>query len=129
MFDCYTCHDQSKVTTNGIISSDYTKQTDLTLKWAVEGANTSWHWEYIEDTAIANDPAVCWPAKVSTAAGSGTGCKAGFLVGLASSGVRAGWCFYSLWDGGGCGVSARYSNLSPSDSYWSGALGGPGLAG
>ena len=30
MFDCYTCHDQSKVTTNGTISSDYTKQTDLT---------------------------------------------------------------------------------------------------
>ena len=129
MFDCYTCHDQSKVTTNGTISSDYTKQTDLTLKWAVEGANTGWHWEYIEDTAIANDPAVCWPAKVSTTAGSGTGCKAGFSVLLASSGVRAGWCFSSLWDGGACGVSARNSDGSPSISTWNGALGGPGLAG
>ena len=129
MFDCYTCHDQSKVTTNGTISSDYTKQTDLTLKWAVEGANTGWHWEYIEDTAIANDPAVCWPAKVSTTAGSGTGCKAGFNVTLASSGVRAGWCFYNLSDGGNCGVSARYSSHSPSGSSWYGALGGPGLAG
>ena len=129
MFDCYTCHDQSKVTTNGTISSDYTKQTDLTLKWAVEGANTSWHWEYIEDTAIANDPAVCWPAKVSTTAGSGTGCKAGFRVILASSGVRAGWCFSPLWNGGGCGVSARTSGGSPSNSNWYGALGGPGLAG
>lgn len=129
MFDCYTCHDQSKVTTNGTISSDYTKQSDLTLKWAVEGANTNWHWEYIEDTAIANDPAVCWPAKVSTSAGSGTGCKAGFLVYLASSGVRAGWCFSALWDGGVCGVSARGSHDSPSASYWHGALGGPGLAG
>ena len=129
MFDCYTCHDQSKVTTNGTISSDYTKQTDLTLKWAVEGANTGWHWEYIEDTAIANDPAVCWPAKVSTTAGSGTGCKAGFFVVLASSDVRAGWCFSSLWRGGVCGVSARDSGDSPSNSSWSGALGGPGLAG
>ena len=129
MFDCYTCHDQSKVTTNGTISSDYTKQTDLTLKWAVEGANTGGYWEYIEDTAIANDPAVCWPAKVSTTAGSGTGCKAGFVVFLASSGVRAGWCFCRLLDGGFCGVSARSSAASPSYSYWYGALGGPGLAG
>lgn len=129
MLDCYTCHDQSKVTTNGTISSDYTKQDDLTLKWAVEGANTNWHWEYIEDTAIANDPAVCWPAKVSTSAGSGTGCKAGFRVSLASSGVRAGWCFCGLLDGGACGVSARNSGVSASDSYWGGALGGPGLAG
>jgi hypothetical protein len=101
----------------------------LTLKWAVEGANTSWHWEYIEDTAIANDPAVCWPAKVSTTAGSGTGCKAGFGVALASSGVRAGWCFCGLWGGGLCGVSARNSDVSPSYSGWYGALGGPGLAG
>ena len=129
MFDCYTCHDQSKVTTNGTISSDYTKQTDLTLKWAVEGANTGGYWEYIEDTAIANDPAVCWPAKVSTTAGSGTGCKAGFSVVLASSGVRAGWCFCGLWCGGFCGVSARASGGSPSSSGWNGALGGPGLAG
>ena len=129
MFDCYTCHDQSKVTTNGTISSDYTKQTDLTLKWAVEGANTGQHWEYIEDTAIANDPAVCWPAKASTTAGSGTGCKAGFLVRLASSGVRAGWCFCTLLAGGLCGVSARRSSASPSSSYWDEALGGPGLAG
>lgn len=129
MLDCYTCHDQSKVTINGIISSDYTKQADLTLKWAVKGANTSWHWEYIEDTAIANDSAVCWPARVSTSAGSGTGCKAGFVVRLASSGLRAGWCFFSLLSGGDCGVSARASNASPSNSAWNGALGGPGLAG
>ena len=127
MFDCYTCHDQSKVTTNGTISSDYTKQTDLTLKWAVEGANSGW--QYIEDTAIANDPAVCWPAKVSKTAGSGTGCKAGFAVSLASSGGCAGWCFCRLSHGGSCGVSARISNYSPSYSYWDGALGGPGLAG
>lgn len=30
-FDIYTCHDQTKVTTDGSISADYTKQEDLTL--------------------------------------------------------------------------------------------------
>lgn len=128
-FDCYTCHDESKVTTNGSISSDYTKQDDLTLSWLKAGANTGWHWEYIEDTAIANDNAVLWPKKVSTSAGTGTGCKAGFIVRLASSGVRAGWCWCTLWRGGYCGVSARASNLSVGAADWDGALGGPGLPG
>ncbi len=87
-FDCYTCHDQTKVTTSGAISSDYTKQDDLTMVFPSTQGNA---WVYIEDTAITKDPAVLWPLKVSTAAGSGTGVKAAMSVGPAASGVRAAW--------------------------------------
>ena len=83
--DLYTCHDQSKVTT-GSITANYTKQEDLTLTFA---ASEKDGWRYIEDTAVSKDKGVLWPAKVSTTAGSGTGVKAGFYVGLATSGVRA----------------------------------------
>ena len=64
---------------------------------------------------------------MSTSAGTGTGCKAGFLVYLASSGVRAGWCWCGMWDGGYCGVSARNSNNSVGNANWNGALGGPSV--
>jgi len=89
-FDCYTCHNQSKVTTDGSISSSYTKHPDLTLRF-VSGSSSGWR--YIEDIAIGKDRGIMWPSSVSTTAGSGTGAKAGFYVGLAESGVRAGWCY------------------------------------
>ena len=125
-FDCYVCRDQSKVTTNGSISDDYIKQEDLTLTFP---STQTAEWQYIEDIAINDDYGVLWPKKVSTTAGSGTGCKAGFGVAPASSGVRAGWCFSGLWGGGLCGVAARYSSYSVSGAAWGGALGGPSLAG
>ena len=127
LFDCYTCHDQSRVTTNGAISDDYTKQDDLTMVFPADTTNS---WKYIEDMAIANDPGVIWPAAVSTAAGSGTGVKAGMYVGPASSGVRAAWCCSSLNYGGSCGLAARISYYSTGHSYWAGSVGCPsGISG
>lgn len=126
-FDCYTCHDQSKVTTDGTISANYTKQDDLTL---VFPAGQATGWQYIEDIAVSKDPAVIWPAKVSTKAGSGTGVKAGMYVGPVSSGVRAAWCCYHLGDGGDCGLAARSSNNSTGNSVWNGSVGCPsGISG
>ena len=124
-FDCYTCHDQSKVNGSSI-TSDYTKQEDLTL---VFPAGSSSGWQYIEDTAVAEDKAVLWPDTVSTVAGSGTGCKAGFYVGLARSGVRAAWACCHLSHHGIAGLPARHSNGSPGASPWNGSAGSPGLAG
>ena len=125
-FDCYTCHDQTKVTTNGSISGDYTKQEDLTLTFP-EGTPDAW-W-YIEDTAIAADRGVLWPAKVSTEAGSGTGVKDGFAVYPRTSGVRAGWCCGSLYDWGAAGLAARSSSNGLGGAYWYGCAGSPGLSG
>ena len=124
-FDCYTCHDQSKVNGSSI-TSDYTKQEDLTL---VFPAGSSSGWQYIEDTAVAEDKAVLWPDTVSTIAGSGTGCKAGFYVGLATSGVRAAWACCGLHNIGDAGLPARSSDSSTGYSYWYGSAGSPGLAG
>ena len=126
-YDCYTCHDQSKVTTNGSISADYTKQEDLTLKWP---DGTAAGWQYIEDIAIGNDPGVLWPAKVSTNAGSGTGVKAGFYFEAAKSGVRAPWCVCHLVNRGAAGLAARYSYDSTANGDWGGAGGSPsGISG
>ena len=126
-FDCYTCHDQSKVTTNGTISEDYTKQDELTL---VFPSGQAVAWLYIEDIAVSNDPAVIWPENVSTKAGSGTGVKAGMYVSPASSGVRAAWCCPALSNGGYCGLAARNSYLSPGSSNWYGSVGCPsGISG
>ena len=125
-FDCYTCHDQTKVTTNGSISGDYTKQEDLTLTFP---QGTPDVWWYIEDTAIAADRGVLWPAKVSTEAGSGTGVKDGFAVYPRTSGVRAGWCCCSLGYWGSAGLAARASSSSVTISSWAGCAGSPGLSG
>ena len=126
-FDCYTCHDQSKVTTNGSISADYTKQDDLTLKWP---AGTKEAWQYIEDVATGNDVGVLWPAKVSTVAGSGTGVKAGFYAQPQASGVRAAWCFCSLNSSGSAGLAARRSGFGTTYSFWYAAVGAPsGISG
>lgn len=125
-FDCYTCHDQTKVTTNGSISGDYTKQEDLTLTFPEGTPDALW---YIEDTAIAADRGVLWPAKVSTEAGSGTGVKDGFAVYPRTSGVRAGWCCCGLSNWGNAGLAARASNLGTPHSTWNGCAGSPGLSG
>lgn len=125
-FDCYTCHDQTKVTTNGSISGDYTKQEDLTLTFP-QGTPDAW-W-YIEDTAIAADRGVLWPAKVSTEAGSGTGVKDGFYNAPRTSGVRAGWCCGSLGNWGSAGLAARLSDSGLGAASWYGCAGSPGLSG
>ena len=123
-FDCYTCHDQSKVSTS--ITADYTKQEDLTLVFP----DSVGAWWYVEDIAVANDKGVLWPSKVSTAAGSGTGCKAGFYVGTADDGVRAAWCCCSLNGAGGAGLPARHSYNGVADTYWYGSIGCPsGISG
>ena len=125
-FDCYTCHDQTKATTNGSISGDYTKQEDLTLTFPQGTPNAWW---YIEDTAIAADRGVLWPAKVSTEAGSGTGVKDGFYLAPRTSGVRAGWCCGYLNSWGNAGLAARNSNIGTTFSSWHGCAGSPGLSG
>ena len=114
-FDCYTCHDQTKVTPNGSISGDYEKQEDLTLTFP---QGTADGWLYIEDTAIAADRGVLWPAKVSTEAGSGTGVKDGFAVYPRTSGVRAGWCCCYLCDWGSAGLAARASYSGTAGRGW-----------
>ena len=125
-FDCYTCHDQTKVTTNGSISGDYEKQEDLTLTFP---AGTPDAWWYIEDTAIAADRGVLWPAKVSTEAGSGTGVKDGFYLAPRTSGVRAGWCCGYLFFWGFAGLAARNSYNGTTNRNWDGCAGSPGLSG
>lgn len=123
--DLYTCHDQSKVTT-GSITADYTKQEDLTLTFA---ASEKDGWRYIEDTAVSKDKGVLWPAKVSTTAGSGTGVKAGFYVGLATSGVRASWRCCYLTNNGYASLAAAYSSYTPGFRNWAGSAGVADLAG
>ena len=123
--DLYTCHDQSKVTT-GSITADYTKQEDLTLTFA---ASEKDGWRYIEDTAVSKDKGVLWPAKVSTTAGSGTGVKAGFYVGLATSGVWASWRCCALSTNGTASLAAANSNTAPGGRHWYGSAGVADLAG
>ena len=103
-----------------IKEKDYDGLIDKRGKWK-KGKST------IEDTAIAKDRAVSWPAGVSTAAGGGTGCKAGFYVGVATSGVRAAWCCYNLNNGGLAGLPARNSNNTVTNSNWNGCAGSPCL--
>lgn len=124
--DIYTCHDQSKVTTNNALSSDYTKQDDLTLTLPSTQANTNM---WIEDIAVGKDKSVLWPKSLSTKAGSGTGCKASVWISPATSGLRASWCCRYLIDYSNAGLPARLSNYWTSSSYWYGGGGSPGLAG
>lgn len=124
-FDCYTCHDQSKVASS--ITADYTKQEDLTLVFpdAVSGT-----WWYVEDVAIAADKGVLWPKKVSTSAGSGTGCKAGFYVKTEADALRAAWCCCYLSSTGNAGLPARASSSSVASAHWYGSIGCPsGISG
>ena len=124
LFDCYVCHDQSKVSGTAI-TSDYTKQEDLTILIPAGAASS---WRYIEDTAISEDASVEWPLGID-AGGSGVGCKAGFNCNPAASGVRAAWCFGTLDNGGLAGVACRSSHDSAGSADWGGSLGSSGLAG
>lgn len=124
LFDCYVCHDQSKVSGTAI-TNDYVKQDDLTM---LIPAGTSSGWKYIEDTAISEDSSVEWPLGIN-AGGSGVGCKAGFFCSPAASGVCAAWCFGTLNNGGIAGVACRSSYYSVGHAYWDGSLGSSGLAG
>jgi hypothetical protein len=121
-FDVYTCKDQAKVTTNGTISSDYTKQ-NITLTFP-DGTTNGW--KNTGDTAIDEDTE--WPCDVS-AKGTGEGCRAAFYCGPAASGVRASWCFGYLRYGGIGGLACRSSDYAPSSVLWIGSVGSPGLAG
>ncbi len=125
LFDCYTCHDQTKVTT-GTISDVYKKCDDLTMVFAADFADG---WAYIEDMAIPADRGVLWPKKVSKTAGSGTGVKAAMYVGKATSGVRAPWVFGHLSLGSVGGLPARSSDYGTGRSGWCGGVGAPGLSG
>ena len=117
-FDCFVCADQSKVSGTAI-TEDYVKQTDLTM---VIPAGTEASWKYIEDTAISD---VEWPLGID-AGGSGVGCKAGFYCLPAASGVRAGWCWGNLNNGGNAGLACRNSNNSVGNANWNGSVGSTG---
>ena len=86
-------------------------------------------WRYIEDTAVSKDKGVLWPAKVSTTAGSGTGVKAGFYVGLATSGVRASWRCCHLNANGTASLAAATSADTTGCRTWRGSAGVADLAG
>ena len=120
IFDCYVCKDQSKVSGTAI-TEDYVKQENLTLTLPKD-LMTSWHWQYIEDTDCGD---IEWPTGVQ-ASGSGVGCKAGFYCVPSPSGLRAGWCFGNLNDGGNDGVACRNSNNSVGNANWNGSLGATG---
>ena len=121
-FDCYKCYDQSKV--GSAINENYEKVNVPTLVFPKDTA--AWTWKYITDNAINDD--VLWP-EATNASGSGVGVGAGFSCGPAASGVRAAWCFGSLYDGGFAGVPCRISGNWVSDARWFGSLGAPGLEG
>ena len=120
-FDCFVCEDQSKVSGTAI-TENYKKLTALTM---VIPKGTTGKWTYIEDTAISD---VEWPLGID-ASGSGVGCKAGFYCGPAASGVRAGWCWGGLYNGGIAGLACRGSDVSVGAASWVGSVGSPGLAG
>ena len=121
-FDCYKCYDQSKV--GSAINENYEKVNVPTLVFPKD--TVAWSWKYITDNAINDD--VLWP-EATNASGSGVGVGAGFGCVPAASGVRSAWVWGSLFDGGGDGVSCRYSGDWVSNAYWNGSLGAPGLEG
>ena len=128
-FDCYYCHDQSKVSSSGTITSDYTKLEGHTLKFPA-GTPDSWGDWYIEDIADTGEAGVLWPSAVSKEAGSGTGVMDFFSLYPRSSGVRAAWCLGSLAAYGAAGLAARSSAFGPSYSRWFGSVGCPsGISG
>ena len=129
LYDFYLCEDQTKVSTNGIITDDYVKKENatLTIDTAVYTTNNSWY--YIEDNLTDNNFKMLTPKKFSSSAGSGTGTRDAFYLSYAASGVKVliGWAH--LQGGEVAGLSCRYSNASPSWPNWYYAGGGPGLSG
>ena len=120
-FDCFKCYDQSKV--GSAINENYEQITGAHL---VYPAGTGGAWTYITDNIIDDD--VLWP-EATIATGSGVGVGAGFYRYPAASGVRAAWCFGSLYSGGYGSVSCRISSPWVSYANWDGSLGAPGLEG
>ena len=120
-FDCFKCYDQSKV--GSAINENYEQITGAHL---VYPAGTGGAWTYITDNIIDDD--VLWP-EATTATGSGVGVGAGFFRDPAASGVRAAWCFGTLYGGGYGSVSCRDSGYWVSRANWYGSLGAPGLEG
>ena len=129
LYDFYLCEDQTKVSTNGTITSDYIKKENatLTIDTAVYTANSSWY--YIEDNLTDNNFKMLTPKKFSSSAGSGTGTRDAFYLNYAASGVRAPMVWANLQDGGRAGLSCRASHSSPSWPLWGYAGGCPGLSG
>ena len=125
-FNCYTCDDQSKVTTGGTVSADYKKLEGATMTLPANQGNG---WLYIEDMMAMPGGRTLWPRKVSGQAGSGTGVRAGFSCSPAASGLRAAWCCCDLSVGGSAGLAARVSSYSVGYAYWRGSVGCPSMAG
>lgn len=117
LLDIYICRDQSKVATDGKISANYEKVDGATI--TLPSTQSSWVWIYIEDMLVC---ATNWPKAISSAAGSGTGCRSAVNV-APGSGVRASWCFANLNNGSNGGFGARNSNNSPSNANWNGSVG------
>ena len=129
LYDFYLCEDQTKVSTNGTITDDYTKKENatLTIDTAVYTTNNSWY--YIEDNLTDNNFKMLTPKKFSSSAGSGTGTRDAFFLSYAASEVRIPIVWASLWYGGFAGLSCRNSDGSPSWTNWPYAGGCPGLSG
>lgn len=129
LYDFYLCEDQTKVSTNGTVTDDYTKKENatLTIDTAVYTTNNSWY--YIEDNLTDNNFKMLNPKKFSTSAGSGTGTRDAFYLSYAASGVRAPLIWAALGNGGNAGLSCRLSHNSSSWALWDCAGGCPGLSG
>lgn len=129
LYDFYLCEDQTKVSTNGIITDDYIKKENatITIDTAIYTTNNSWY--YIEDNLMDNNFKMLSPKKFSTSAGSGTGIRDAFYLNYAASGVRMPNVWAALWHGGSAGLSCRDSSNSPSWADWSYTGGSPGLSG
>ena len=129
LYSYYLCEDQTKVSTNGTVTDDYTKKENatLTIDTAVYTTNNSWY--YIEDNLTDNNFKMLSPKKISTSAGSGTGTRDAFYLSYVASGVRASIVWAALWDGGFAGLSCRFSDFGPSWALWHYAGGSPGLSG
>ena len=129
LYDFYLCEDQTKVSTNGTITDDYTKKENatLTIDTAVYTTNNSWY--YIEDNLTDNNFKMLTPKKFSSSAGSGTGTRDAFFLSYVASGIRMPAVWAALWSGGLAGLSCRFSNFSPSWTNWYFAGGCPGLSG
>lgn len=129
LYSYYLCEDQTKVSTNGTITDDYTKKENatLTIDTAVYTINNSWY--YIEDNLTDNNFKMLSPKKFSASAGSGTGTRDAFYLSYAASAIRVPIVWAYLWAGGLAGLSCRNSYNSPSWALWGCAGGGPGLSG
>ena len=129
LYDFYLCEDQTKVSTNGTITGDYTKKENATITIDTAAYTTNNSWYYVEDNLTDNNFKMLSPKKFSTSAGSGTGTRDAFYLSYAASGVSMPNAWASLWYGGPAGLSCRNSGNSPTWTNWDYAGGSPGLSG